>query len=327
MVRFTFSVEDLSRTRFAISPMWELVHSLLALRDPAHAAIHLPWLRSISGRLHGLALRDAAALTPARGYTPDFLLPFPSGPLGDIAEDLEALRSTPAARIREEMRLFASQHARGPEVAEPWLRNPRRQVRRLAELFESYWGRAIEPVWPRVRAFLDHDISHRARELADGGPASLFSDLSPQVSWKQPHLDVQVPVHEATIALDGGGLLLVPSAFGAERPYVIDRAPWHPAVIYPGRGIATLWEQPDPAPEGLARLLGSSRAAILAELAAPTSTTDLARRLDLSAGTASHHLTALREAGLIAGTRHGRWVLYVRTPLGEALATGSAPAG
>jgi biotin operon repressor len=215
---------------------------------------------------------------------------------------------------------------RGPAIARAWLANPSRELRRFADLFESYWARAIEPVWPRVRAFLEQDISYRARELAAGGPASLFSDLSPRASWKQPYLDVQVPVHEATVALDGRGLLLVPSAFAAERPYVIDRAPWHPAVIYPGRGIATLWEQPEPAPQGLARLLGSSRAAILTELAAPTSTTDLAKRLDLSPGTASHHLTTLREAGLITGARHGRSVLYVRTPLGDALATGSARA-
>lgn len=326
MVRFTFSVEDLSRTRFAISPMWELVHSLLALRDPAHAAIHLPWLRSISGRLQGLPLKDAAVLTPARGYTPDFLLPVPSGPLGNIAEDLESLRATPSARIRDEMRLFATQHARGVNIAEPWLANPRRELQRIADLFEAYWAEAIEPVWPRVRAFLEQDIAYRARELAAGGPASLFSDLSPRVAWKQPDLEVQVPVHEATIALGGRGLLLVPSAFAGERPFVIDRAPWHPAVIYPGRGIATLWEQPKPAPHGLARLLGRSRAAILAELAAPTSTTDLATHLNLTPGTASHHLTALRNAGLITGTRHGRSVLYVRTPLGDALATGTTPA-
>jgi DNA-binding transcriptional ArsR family regulator len=324
MVRFTFSVEDLSRTRFAISPMWELVHSLLALRDPSHAAIHLPWLRSISGRLHGLALKDAAVLTPARGYTPDFLLPLPSGPLGSIAEDLESLRSTPSARIRDEMRLFASQHADGPDVAERWLANPRRELQRLADLLEAYWRRALEPVWPRVRAFLEQDIFHRARELAAGGPAALFSDLSPRVAWQQPHLDVQVPAHEATTTLDGRGLLLVPSAFAAERPFVIDRAPWHPAVIYPSRGIATLWEQAKAAPHGLARLLGSSRAAILAELAAPTSTTDLATRLTMSPGTASHHLTALRDAGLVTGSRNGRSVLYVRTPLGDALATGPA---
>src|SRR4051794_29818257 len=54
MVRFAFSVEDLARTRFAISPMFELERSLLALRDPSTAALHVPFLRSLSGRLAGI---------------------------------------------------------------------------------------------------------------------------------------------------------------------------------------------------------------------------------------------------------------------------------
>ena len=99
MVRFVFSVEDLALTHFAISPMWELVHSVLALRDQSHAALHLPWLRSLSGRLHGLPLERVAALNPPRGYSPDFLVPLPSGPLGDIDDDLAALRATPVAQF------------------------------------------------------------------------------------------------------------------------------------------------------------------------------------------------------------------------------------
>jgi DNA-binding transcriptional ArsR family regulator len=321
VVRFVFSVEDLALTRFAISPMSEVVHSLLALRDPSYAALHVPWLRSISGRFHGLPLERAVALTPPRGYTPDFLLPLPNGPLGDIAGDLAALRATPVARIRADMTLFATQHKRGAEIAHPYLASPRREVRRLADLLEAYWARAIEPVWSRVRGFLDADIAYRARRLTTGGPAALFGDLSPNVSWAQPHLDVNVPAHDATIDLDGRGLLLVPLAFSAGRPFVIDHAPWRPTVIYPARGIATLWEQTPSAPHGLARLLGSSRAAMLADLAAPRSTAELAVRLSLSPATASHHLAVLRQGGLITGRREGRSVLYARTPLGDALAT------
>jgi len=319
MVRFVFSVEDLARTRFAISPMLELVHSLVALRDPAHAALHVPWLRSLSGRLDGLALEHAVVLLPPRGFTPDFLTPPPSGPLGSIEDDFAALRATSAAQIRDEMRLFASQHPRASETVERWVAHPRREVGRLADLLESYWERAVRPVWPRVRAFLDADIAHRSRRLADGGPAALFADLADGVTWGDRHVDVAVPRHEATIALGGRGLLLMPTAFSAVRPLVIDRAPWQPTLIYPARGIATLWEDAEPAPEGLARLLGATRATVLGDLAAPRSTKEIAERLQISPANASHHLTALRDAGLVTGRREGRAVLYVRTSLGDAL--------
>ena len=319
MVRFVFSVDDLARTRFAISPMWELVRSLVALRDPSHAALHVSWLRSVSGRLDGLELERAVALTPPRGFTPDFLTPPPSGPLGSIADDLAALRATRTAQIRADMELFRSQHPRGAATAEPWLAHPRREVRRLGDLLEAYWTRAVEPVWPRVRAFLDADVAYRSRRLAAGGPVALFADLAHGVSWDSDHLDVDVPVHEAKFELGGQGLLLMPSAFSAIRPFVIDRAPWQPTIVYPARGIATLWENAAPAPDGLVRLLGATRAAVLADLAAPRSTTEVAERLSLSPGGTSHHLTALRDAGLVNARRQGRVVLYVRTPLGDAL--------
>jgi DNA-binding transcriptional ArsR family regulator len=319
VVRFVFSVEDLARTRFAISPMLELVHSLVALRDPAHAALHVPWLRSLSGRLEGLPLERAVVLLPPRGFTPDFLTPPPSGPLGSIEDDFAALRATRAAQIRDEMRLFASQHPKANETVEHWVAHPRREVRRLADLLEAYWERAVRPVWPRVRAFLDADVAHRSRRLADGGPAALFADLADGVTWGDRHVDVAVPRHEATIALGGRGLLLMPTAFAAVRPLVIDRAPWQPTLIYPARGIATLWEDAAPAPEGLARLLGATRASVLADVAAPRSTTEVAERLQISPANASHHLTALRDAGLLTGRRQGRAVLYVRTALGDAL--------
>src|SRR4051812_1700888 len=110
MVTYVFGVEDLARTRFAISPMWELARSLVALRDPSTAALHLPWLRGLSGRLGDLDMRRAVELVPPREYMPDFLTPPPAGPLGDIEQGLHALRATTATQIREDMLRFRRSH-------------------------------------------------------------------------------------------------------------------------------------------------------------------------------------------------------------------------
>ena len=87
----------MARTRFAVSAMWELTHSLQALRDPSRAAIHLPWLRGLSGKLGDLDLKPIVALIPPRGYTPDFLTPPPEGPLGEIEDELAAVAATAAS--------------------------------------------------------------------------------------------------------------------------------------------------------------------------------------------------------------------------------------
>jgi hypothetical protein len=317
VVRFVFGVEDLARTRLAISPMWELVGSLAALRDSSTAALHLPWLRTISGRLGGIALEPVVGLIAVTGYTPDFMTPPPTGPLGDIREDLEALRRTPADQIRHDMGLVASERGHTPMVAR-WLERPAEELARLADTVEAYWDRALEPVWPRIRTFLQADVAHRARRLAENGPEALLTDLHPGVTWHGNRLDSE-SVHEATIELGGGGLLLMPSAFTWARPSTIDQPGWQPTLVYPARGIATLWDEGESAPDALARLLGATRAEIILRLDAPLSTTELAARLSLSPATASHHLTVLRDAGLLTARRDGRAVLYVRTPVADSL--------
>ena len=124
----------------------------------------------------------------------------------------------------------------------------------------------------------------------------------------------------SSVHLDGRGLLLLPSAFAWPKVMLITAEPWQPTVIYPARGVGMLWEPERPAlPGALARLLGASRASILAALDRPRSTTELARILELTPGGVSQHLGVLHSAGLVQRRRDQRVVLYLRSENGDAL--------
>lgn len=326
MATYEFRLEDLARTRFAISPMWEVVASLRRLRDPAQAGVHLSWIARLrDGRLNELDLSAALRLTPPRGYVPDFMSPPPSTPLARFEDEIELVRNTSAKQVRNDLRIFRkdSRLAELPPPLQPFEATPTRAVKRLAAELERYWQIALEPHWPRIRALLEADIAHRARQLTEAGPAALFDDLHPAISWRDPILNVELPFRGHVADLRGLGLLLVPSVFAWMGPAVITEEPWQPTLIYPARGVATLWESGgNRAPEAVANVLGRTRAALLAQLGAPRSTTDVARLLGITPGGASQHLGALKQAGLVAGRREGRAVLYVRTPLADALVAG-----
>ncbi|MGW2264355.1 ArsR/SmtB family transcription factor [Streptomyces koyangensis] len=104
--------------------------------------------------------------------------------------------------------------------------------------------------------------------------------------------------------------------------------PWQPTLIHPARGVGELWRGGGPAaPHALARLLGRTRALLLAALDEPATTSRPARARGLSPATVSAHLTALRESGLVIRRRVGRAVAYARTPLGLALLHGGETPG
>jgi DNA-binding transcriptional ArsR family regulator len=319
MVVYEFCLEDLARTRFAISPMWEAVASLRLLLQPSRAAMHLPWVSELrDGRLSGLDLRAAAAMLPPRGYIPDFLTPPPSDPLVEFADELEAVRATPPDQVRTDLGFLLGRR-RPPALLKPFLDDPGAAVGRLADALDEYWRLAVEPHWPRIRSLLESDIAYRAGRLTAGGQEALFADLHPAVVWNEPQLEVHQEVSCEPADLRGEGLLLVPSAFGWERVASITDPPWQPTLIYPARGVAMLWEPGEPAPDGLAALVGRTRAELLVELDAPSSTTELAHCMGVSVGGVSQHLSVLREAGLVTGRREGRSVLYCRTPLADSL--------
>ena len=318
MVVFHFTTEDLAQTRFAISPMWELMTGLRALRDPDRAALHLPWVSQALPIARELDLAGALALTPPDGYMPDFITPPPSSPLASFEEEVDTVCSTPRAQVVADIECLREE-GRGSPALDAFLDRPREEVERMCVALRELWERVLEPHWPRLRAVLEEDIRYRAGRLTEGGPAHLFADLDPRVAWRGDRIEITQD-YEAEASLGGKGLLLVPSVFQVTRPATIISPPWQPTMIYPSRGVGLLWEQP-PAegPEALVKLVGGTRARLLTALDSPRSTTDLARALDLSPGGVSQHLSVLRESGLVCGEREGRSVLYLRTELADSL--------
>jgi DNA-binding transcriptional ArsR family regulator len=70
-------------------------------------------------------------------------------------------------------------------------------------------------------------------------------------------------------------------------------------------------------------LIGPTRAAILDTIQTGRSTTELARRVGVSAGSVSQHTAVMRDAGLILTTRVGKAVIHTLTPTGIAVLNAS----
>ena len=313
-----FTADDLARTRFACSPLWEAVESLRMRQDRASAVVHAPFIQASLRRLAGFDMGELLLLVPPHGYIPDFLTPPPVEALPSMEAELARLRATPPERVRADVaRRFAGGPV--PAVARIYLERPERAIDHLVGLLAEYWDRAMEPEWPRVRALLEREVAERARQQALHGTGSLLGDLHPAITWRSGMLRVRGrrPGH---IDLEGRGLTVIPNVFVWPLACSMVAEPWAPAIVYPPRGVGSVWAPEDgDAQAALDALLGRTRASVLRGLGAPCSTTELARRMDLTPSAVSQHLTVMHEAGLLARERAGRLVLYRLSTIGEAL--------
>ncbi|MEV0837980.1 DUF5937 family protein [Actinocatenispora sera] len=326
-LRIRFGVDDLARCRFAFSPLCETHEAVRTLRRAGRHAYHLPWLRRTRAAARGLDLTELSLLMPDAGYTPDFLGPPPATPyttVASFADELDRLAATDPELARTELRrsLDTTPGAADSVAGRRLLADPAAAIRRLAAVTEQAWRALVAPDWPRIRTVLEADIAHRARKLAVGGLQALFADLHPRLRFVDDTLSVLTadgtPRRQE---LAGRGLLLMPSVFCWPEPISGFAPPWQPTVIYPARGIDGLWRPGPTTSASLARLLGANRAAILAALTEPATTTALAARLRLAVSSVSAHLAILRDAGLVTAHRTGRHVCYERTAVGAILTT------
>ncbi|WP_279580147.1 DUF5937 family protein [Fodinicola feengrottensis] len=252
MLELVFTVPDLSQLRFAYSPLWELVASFRVLNTPARHALHAPWITHARRLIADSELAGSPdlelmrTLVPANGYIPDFLTPPPTTPLPNLQDELAAVLETPSAVIRADLRpvgvapLQCRSRAGMGERVGAFYDHPQRTLRHLVGTLRTYWDLVLAEHWPRIRTLLDADLSYRTGRLARGGPTLLFADLHSQIEWAGNVLRIEKK-YQNSIELAGRGLVLVPSAMAWPSAMIMP-PPWQPTLIYPPRGVATLWE-------------------------------------------------------------------------------------
>ncbi|MEW1901822.1 DUF5937 family protein [Streptomyces sp. NPDC086147] len=317
----SFSAADLAQTRFAVSPLWEVVTSFRILAQRSDSAPHQRWAAQVRPRIvrAGLDRGRLAALVPAHGYLADFLNPTPDGPFPTLGAELDAVRRTPAGQVREDLRKLVAEGGDGGRL-QSLHDDPEAVLPKVADEIETYWELALAPYWARIQKVLEADVFHRARQVAEHGSARVLGELHETVRWDDGTL--RLVRRHCALSRDqtGSGLLLVPSVFVWPRVLTRSVHPDPPQLAYPARGFGAVWEPRTTAStDAVAAVLGRSRTLLLTSLDTPASTTQLATHSGLSAAGVSQHLIALRNAGLVTAHRSGRSVLYARTSVADQL--------
>ncbi|WP_063857284.1 MULTISPECIES: helix-turn-helix transcriptional regulator [unclassified Kitasatospora] len=337
MLRVHLTTEDLLRVRVAptVGPLAEAYHSLEALTGPGGCAQFRPWRQKFGGGPLAEEIRPLASLIPGPG--PCFDLGALTGTDTSVQEGLDRLLGAPDELVRLELG-----HVATPRADPRWIRALKEgdltARQRLADSVAACHRLTVGPYWGRIQAHLDAVRADLARALLGGGVEQLLGTFcAPTIRWQAPVLEIGYP-RSVDVHLGGRGLVLAPMVFLADPPVLLtdslDRdAPAvlaFPTVRDPLAG-ARLWSEDPTARQSLTALLGRTRAAALDIVTEGCTTTELARRLNVSPASASQHATVLRNAHLITTQRRGGAVLHSITALGIDLlnraAGGPAPVG
>jgi DNA-binding transcriptional ArsR family regulator len=338
MIAVEVDVEALVRTRFALSPAAEAV--LSARQALAGGPSPAPgwWLRRARRVLCARAPLLAHLVAPDGWWLPDFLV-MPGSASASVDDELAAIAATGADEVAADLDAmfrgrpvppFLVGVVPGGATGLDRLRRPLPRVvaralrggegglaRAAADALDAYWHGALEPDWPEIKQVLDDDIAARSRILAREGTAAALCSLHPDLAWADGTLRISSR-YAGCVATRGRAIVLRPSAFGLVRAGIAVRPGSAPVVFYPAHGAFQVWSDRGRC-DALAQLLGRTRAAILAELDHPATTSQLAARHRLSLAAVSRHLHILHHARLATRRRDRREVLYMRAPLGDAL--------
>jgi DNA-binding transcriptional ArsR family regulator len=327
VLKIQFATEDLPRIRRAPrpDPLWELLLAVQLLRTQPGDLLFTGWRREVTDRLRraelGESLTLLLSLMPHLGYFPDFLNPPAAG--HGLDEGLEAVRSTPKARLHHDVSRLAATR-RLPDTARTIAAGSRRALADLTDTMRVCYELMVLPYRRAIDAAFDGDRRRRLEAFADNGVPGLLDSLRPLAYWSAGEL--HVPHHrDQRLPLDNRGLLLIPAYFCIGAPVTLFDPVLPPVLVYPAN------PSPHLLPTGgqtcsttaLAALIGATRTAVLDAIRTrrTITTTELASHLALSMASTSEQTRILRDAGLITSRRDRNRLHHQLTPLGHALLT------
>jgi DNA-binding transcriptional ArsR family regulator len=311
------NTDTLAGSRFTISPLAEAFGCLMRLvqNTAAHPG-ERDWLSAHRPHFEAWLAADpiTALLLRAmlgRSWIADFLTPTPyAGSDEDFEAEVARVRAAPPDVVRADLLVTLGGRPLPPALDRDDL------AERAAALLEWVWTRTVEPDWARRRRVLEADIVARTDRLSQSGWAAALDEMRPGMRWLGGGR-LQINTYDYPPRdISGGELVFVPVT-SAGRNWVCWEEPERYAVVYPCQGVLAA---PEPVvPGALGRLLGVHRAAVLALLADPKSTTQLVALTGQGLGSVGRHLQVLLAARLVERHRAGRSVLYSRTAAGDAL--------
>lgn len=317
---FRLAPDDISAIRFGISPGHELCHAIRVLQRPDDQPLQWGWLRGVRDHVPREPFELMAIIIGSDGYFPDFLTATPSWDMspGDEAQRLRTVR--PDLFRADLTKMVARSTGRRQEAILRMMDHPARARGMIAEAWLELWAALVEPVWAQIERLLRADIAVRARRVTTDGLAAMVGGLHESVTWHGDGVRVRMRLHSEELDCRGSGLVLVPSVMSSHRCSVLTEPPAQPTLFYPAQGVTETWARdPEAASRSLGALLSPARAEILLTAHDPRTTSQVAADCGLALSTASHHLTVLRNSGLITSVRDGARMLHTRTPVGEAL--------
>ena len=303
--------------RVAVSPLTSL---FAVTRDALGAGRYgTPpvWCAAVRAQLGPRDLEVFAPLiTPERILVPNALMQPPKPPGLSLKDALERIVESEDEFAREIFE-YARQGPTGDwRVA---ARDPKRWLRAYVVTLARAWN-GFAPIWQAAQEPLVREVERIGAAAARDAQLELAEGLLQigRVRGDRWEIDACGP-RDVRLSLPHDGLVMIPIVAG-ERTSLLDRdaTSLHYAG-YPLRAASAPAPGTAADPASLEALLGVPRARLLRELERPANNSMLAERLATVPSAATHHVSALEAAGLVARSRDGRHVLVQRTERGEAL--------